>query len=158
GRSCKSYNLPLYRLSDLIGFSVSYRSSNEKGFFQASVWRIENICKDGGKRHRPATIILSELRNTNLFHDSWRRPESSLPSSAYRSSRRSIYPKIAILVSFSTALGQRYRLDTSDRKTTRFPPQRRCWRQFVNVRYWPIADIPFCAAQGVLAIADEIID
>jgi len=43
-------------------------------------------------------------------------------------------------------------------KQARFHPQRRCWRQFVNVRYWPIADIPFCAAQGVLAIADEIID
>jgi hypothetical protein len=58
----------------LSGSRLSYGSSNSGGFFQASVWRIENICKDRRKRHGPATIILSELRNTNLFHDGWKRP------------------------------------------------------------------------------------
>src|SRR5262249_60641662 len=97
-----------------------------------SFWAMENKCTNGRKGPRPATIILAELRNTNLFHDSWRRPESLLPSSGHGSSTQAIYPHIAILVSFSTALGQRYRLDTGYRKTARFHRKRRRSRQFVK--------------------------
>ena len=38
-------------------------------------------------------------------------------------------------------VGRQYRLDTADRKTTRFRAQRRCWRSLLNVRFWHKADI-----------------
>jgi len=57
-----------------LSFGLSDGSSNPARFFQAPVRRIENLRQDRRKRHGQAAIILSELRNTNLFHDGWRRP------------------------------------------------------------------------------------
>jgi hypothetical protein len=58
--------------------------------------RSGELRQDRRKRHRPTAILLSKMWNAHLFHDSWRRPESPLPSFGYVRQRDQFTPNLQL--------------------------------------------------------------